>query len=87
MISREMVVLTSVGLHARPAAQFSQIAQNAGFAIKVGRDKDNLVNASSPLRLLTLKVRQGEKIIVCCETEDSTAVEAVFSQLQSCVSD
>ncbi|MEY3108777.1 MAG: HPr component phosphorylation site, partial [Actinomycetota bacterium] len=54
-----MEVKAAVGLHARPAAQFAEIAKSAGFPVKVGRSESELVNAASPLRLLTLKVQQG----------------------------
>lgn len=87
MFEREMEVSAEVGLHARPAAQFAEIAKSAGFSVAVGRDTSEMVNAASPLRLLTLKIKQGERILVRCETQDEEAAALVFAKLQSCIAD
>lgn len=87
MIMRQMEVKVAVGLHARPAAQFSEIAKKAGYPVKVGRNVDNLVSAASPLRLLTLKVQQGEMILVVCETLDESSAKEVLDNLESCIKD
>ena len=70
MISKNMVVQASVGLHARPAAEFSQIAAAATCEVLVGRVGAAKVKANSPLRLLTLKIKQGEEITVSINTDD-----------------
>jgi phosphotransferase system HPr (HPr) family protein len=87
MLEREMLVKVQVGLHARPAAQFAQIAKSAGFPVEISRDGTSFVSAASPLRLLTLKVKQGERIIVRIATEDLEAAEVVFRDLQSAIED
>ncbi len=87
MIERNMVVTVAVGLHARPAAQFSEIAKSAGFTVEVGRDASKLVNAASPLRLLTLKIKQGESILVRCGTTNQQVAEELLSHLEACISE
>lgn len=82
-----MLVTAAVGLHARPAAQFSEIAKSAGFPVEVGRDSTKLVNAASPLRLLTLKIKQGESVFVRCATDDEQTAEALFSRLEACIAE
>ena len=80
-----MEVKVAVGLHARPAAQFAEIAKGAGFPVKVGRSESELVNAASPLRLLTLKVQQGESIFVVCETPDESIATKLLDNLEACI--
>ncbi|MEY2841126.1 MAG: hypothetical protein RLY74_267 [Actinomycetota bacterium] len=80
-----MEVKAAVGLHARPAAQFAEIAKTAGFPVKVGRNESGLVNAASPLRLLTLKVAQGESILVVCETSDEAGAKKILDNLEACI--
>lgn len=80
-----MEVKAAVGLHARPAAQFAEIAKAAGYPVKVGRSENDLVNAASPLRLLTLKVQQGESILVVCETTDESSANTILDNLESCI--
>lgn len=87
MFERTMVVLAAVGLHARPAAQFAEIAKSAGFPVEVGRDGSKLINAASPLRLLTLKIKQGESILVRCATEDEKVAEDLFNRLETCIAE
>lgn len=85
MITRKMEVKSPVGLHARPAAQFSEVAKSAGYPVKVGRTEANLVNAASALRLLTLKIQQGESIIVVCETSDELGARMLLDKLEACI--
>ncbi|MGA1158396.1 MAG: HPr family phosphocarrier protein [Candidatus Nanopelagicaceae bacterium] len=85
MFTRSMEVKAAVGLHARPAAQFAEIAKTAGFPVKVGRNESQLVNAASPLRLLTLKVAQGESILVVCETSDEANAKKILDNLEACI--
>jgi phosphocarrier protein len=85
MITRKLIVESAVGLHARPAAQFAAVAKDAPFPVKVGRDESSAVNAASPLRLLTLKIKQGEEIFVICETKDISSAEIIFDKLNDCI--
>lgn len=87
MFTRTLEVRAAVGLHARPAAQFSEVAKQAGFPVLVGRDEASLVSAASPLRILTLKVKQGESILVRCETEDEDAANSIFDKLSLCIAE
>lgn len=85
MFTRKMEVKAAVGLHARPAAQFAEIARGAGYPVRVGRSEMDLVNAASPLRLLTLKVQQGESILVVCETSDELSAKTILDNLEACI--
>lgn len=87
MLLRELIVTAAVGLHARPAAQFAEVAKAAGFPVEISRDGKSFVNAASPLRLLTLKVKQGEVIQVRANTDDTNAAEELFARLANCIAE
>ena len=81
MISREVEVLVKVGLHARPAAEFAKVASEADFIVLVSRLDGQAVKANSPLRLLTLKIKQGEKIRITCGTDNVEEANKLIDRL------
>lgn len=84
MISRELTVTAKVGLHARPVALIAKLATELaaeGISIRIGRTADQLVAANSSLRMLTLKITSGEKVLVELGTDDSGRAEAIFIQV------
>ena len=85
METREFVVTADVGLHARPAAEFAKIAQQSGLTITVQKPSGPAVSASSPLRLLTLKVATSESIVVTIDTEDVKLAQDIFDQLEAAI--
>ena len=77
MPSKEFEINNEVGLHARPAAKFVQLAASFPCDIKVTNlTKDSkTVNAKSVLSVLTLGVNQGHTIQI--ETQGEQAQEAL----------
>ncbi len=79
----QSIILTvnhPVGLHARPAAQFVQIASKFDSEITVAnKTKESApVNAKSILSVLTLGVHQGFEIEVTADGADADeALEAI----------
>jgi phosphocarrier protein HPr len=61
MVSREFTVRTPLGLHARPAIQFVQKANELKCDIQVTKGEKK-ANARSISQVLALKVRQSDKI-------------------------
>ena len=82
-----MAVQAGVGLHARLAAEFSQIAAAAPCEVLVGRIGGAQVKANSPLRLLTLKIKQGEEITVSLNTDDNALAQSLFEKLSTALVD
>lgn len=62
MSERHVKVESSVGLHARPAAEFVKLAAQAPMEILIGRFNDEPVNAKSILSVLGLDARHGEQL-------------------------
>ena len=70
----EVVVVNSLGMHARPAAALVQRVLNFESDIYISCN-DNRVNAKSIMGLLTLGAARGSRLMVSCSGPD--AVEAL----------
>ena len=69
MISRQVSITNSIGLHARPATFFIQKANEYKSAIWVEKE-DRKVNAKSLLGVLSLGIAQGMTIQLIAEGPD-----------------
>lgn len=78
MPERHVVVASSVGLHARPAALFSQAAAGAGMPVTLTGPSGRTVNAASILGVLSLGVDCGQEVTVAA---DGDGAEAVLDEL------
>ncbi len=82
MASKQAVVGSSVGLHARPAAL---IAEKAGdyddeILLSIPDSDDEPVDAASPLMIMTLGAGKGA--VVTVESENSEAVDVIASLIE-----
>jgi Phosphotransferase System HPr (HPr) Family len=68
MSERTVVVASSHGLHARPAALFTQTAAQAGTAVTL-RKGDRSVDASSILGVISLGIDHGDEVVLAAEGE------------------
>lgn len=74
MVERTVTVVPEAGLHARPASQFVQTANEYDCAIEVGAaDSEDLVNARSMLAVTSLGVGHDEQVRLVAEGEDADA--------------
>ena len=77
VVRREVDVTAPAGLHARPAAEFAATAARFNSDIRLRR-RDREADAKSVLLLLTLDVRQGDRVVVTAEGVDAdVAVETL----------
>jgi phosphocarrier protein len=67
--ARTVLVACGRGLHARPAALFSQAASEQPAAVTIETADAGPVRASSILMLLTLDVGHGEEVTLRAEGE------------------
>jgi phosphotransferase system HPr (HPr) family protein len=84
VISKTLPVLAKVGLHARPVALLAKLANELaadGISLKIGRNPEQLVQATSSLRMLTLKIASGEQVLVELGTADGDRAEEIFAQV------
>lgn len=72
MITREVTVKNSVGLHARPATFFIQKANTYKSSLWVEKD-ERRVNAKSLLGVLSMGVTEGTTITLIADGPDEAA--------------
>jgi phosphotransferase system HPr (HPr) family protein len=83
MVERETTVGPEEGLHARPATRFVQTAKQFSSRITVSKG-DREANAKSPMKIMTLGAKKGEKVIIRAEGDDAEeAVEALATLISA----
>ncbi|MEY3649936.1 MAG: hypothetical protein RL370_639 [Actinomycetota bacterium] len=79
------VVAASVGLHARPAALFSQAAKSSGNTVRLAKIVDGQIGArvdgASVLRVMTLGVKCGDEVVVTVEGESEEETIAKLKEI------
>jgi len=69
MPSKTVIVGSSVGLHARPAAIISEAVVNAGVPVTLALDGGEPVDAGSALMIMTLGAANGASVTVAADDE------------------
>lgn len=83
MVSNEVTVQNSVGLHARPATFFIQRANEFKSSVWVEKD-ERRVNAKSLLGVLSLGIVKGSKISIIADgSDEAEAVETLIALIES----
>lgn len=83
MIERSVLVVNSLGLHARPAAQLVRLASGFKAHVELARD-DLAVNAKSIMGVMMLAAEAGSQIAVRARGDDAEdAVEALVRLIES----
>ena len=80
MPQRTVVVAARSGLHARPAALFSEAAAALGVPVTVTNAAGSTVDAASILGILTLGVDHGQSVVLASESAD--ALDALAALLE-----
>lgn len=82
MITTTVTIQDPIGLHARPAGQIVKLVKESGLTVRMGKAGEDLVLANSPLRMMALKAKTGEQMVVEVETGDQAVADALFAQIQ-----
>ena len=84
MAQRTVVVGSSVGLHARPAALFVQAASRQPVKVRIAKPGGDPVDARSILSVLGLDARNGEEVVLTADGdggEPESLAEAALDEL------
>ncbi len=82
MIERTIEIVNSLGLHARPAAQFVRLA--AGFASEIELARDEMaVNGKSIMGVMMLAAEYGSSVVVRATGSDEAAAVSALAELIS----
>lgn len=77
----EVEVLDPIGMHARPAGQIAKLVKESGVEVLIQKDGEE-TKANSALRLMAMKVKNGEKIVLKIDTEDESTANGLAVQIQ-----
>ncbi|KNZ41959.1 HPr family phosphocarrier protein [Acetobacterium bakii] len=86
MHSKEVEIINSIGLHARPAAEFCGKASafSSDITIKKLGDEPKEGNAKSLITVMTMALSKGTLIEIAAEGEDEiNAVETLVALIES----
>jgi len=82
-LSREVVIVNELGLHARSAAKIAALAQNSKAAVWVQKDAEK-ADASSIVDVLTLACEKGSKITLIIEDKaDRPILEDIVNLVET----
>ncbi len=82
MITTTVTIEDPIGLHARPAGQIVKLVKESGLTVRMGKQGEELVLANSPLRMMALKAKTGEQLVVEVDTDDHAVADDLFAQIQ-----
>ena len=74
MATRTTVINDPVGIHARPAAQFTQAVTASGCTVTIAKEGGNPVPANSILSVMGLGIKQGDTVVINVEGDNAEAV-------------
>ena len=72
-LSREVIIVNELGLHARSAGKIAKLAQNAKSTIWLIKDNEK-VDASSIIDILTFACAKGSKIMLTVDSKSDVHI-------------
>ena len=79
-LERTFLIVNTLGLHARAAAQLVQAANRYKAEVHVEKDGTE-VNGKSIMGVLTLAAAKGSEIVVSCEGDDAADAMAALAAM------
>jgi phosphocarrier protein len=80
MIEREVTIVNSLGMHARPAAKIVRLAATFASHIEMERD-GQAVNGKSIMGVMTLAAECGATVRIRAEGSDEAAAVTALAEL------
>ena len=74
-------IVNKLGLHARAAAKFIQVAKSYSCGVLIGPNADALVNGKSIMQVMTLAAGLGTSLILKTEGDEADEAYEELSQL------
>ena len=79
-LKRDVTIVNSQGMHARPAMQLVEIASRFGCSVCI-RKGNRAVNAKSIMEVMTLEAVKGSVLTLEAEGDDADGVLAAIAEL------
>jgi phosphocarrier protein HPr len=80
MISKDYIVTSAEGIHARPATKLARLAKEYRSIISLKKG-DRVVKLNSMLNILTIGAKRGDTITIIVEGEDEQMAYTAIDQL------
>ena len=81
MIARNFEILDEHGLHAVPAQLLAKLVKSADFAVFAEDPTEGRFKADDLLRLMSLRVHQGQHLKIIVDTPDAGEAEVFFEEV------
>ena len=78
----KLIVFDPIGLHARPAGQIVQLVNESNLVVRIGKPGQELVSANSPLRVMALKAKNLDELILEIESESEPEAKSLADAIQ-----
>ncbi|MCX8648254.1 HPr family phosphocarrier protein [Bifidobacterium sp. B4107] len=79
---RSTIITDPVGIHARPASEFSQAAASSGCKVTIAKGDGAPVEAGSILMVMSLGIAKGDQVTVTVDGDDAGSVaDALVAKL------
>jgi len=80
-VQKQTITIKSAeGLHARPASEFVRVSTQAGHTVMIAKGDGPRVRGDSILSLLSLGVKQGEKLVIeVSGPEEDSLIQSLIS--------
>lgn len=79
---RSALITDPVGIHARPASEFSQAASSSGCKVTIAKGEGTPVDAASILMVMSLGIAKGDQVTVTVDGDDAGSVaDALVAKL------
>ena len=79
-VTKELIIVNRLGLHARPSAMFVKTASRFKAEIWVEKDGER-VNGKSIMGLMMLAAGQGSRLLLTCEGHDCDKALAEIEEI------
>ena len=84
MTTGKVMIVNKLGLHARAAAKFIQLAKSFPCVIQLGRSEESLVNGKSIMNIMTLTAEEGTELVLKTEGDEA---EQAFLELTNLINE
>lgn len=77
-VTRRVRIINKLGLHARAAAKFVNVAKQHDCSVRVGGSEQKMVDGTNIMQVMMLAASQGTELCITCEGDQA---EQAMSQL------
>ena len=70
-VTRRVRIINKLGLHARAAAKFVNVAKQHNCSVRVGGSEQKMVDGTNIMQVMMLAASKGTELSITCEGEQA----------------